>query len=83
MSKLKLKKTNPKFLPIKVGSYVLFNKVLCQVADISDSAAYKLIEVKSQKIHTLKMSELGYFEFIYASDLIKINDKTAKVLYGV
>ena len=58
MGRMKLKKTNTRFLPIKRGSYVLFDEVLCQVLDMSDSAAYKLIEVKSQKIHTLKISSI-------------------------
>lgn len=83
MGRMKLKKTNTRFLPIKRGSYVLFNKTLCQVADISDSAAYSVIEVKSQRIHTLVMDEYGIHRFIYASNLTKINDKIAKVLYGV
>lgn len=83
MGRMKLKKTNARFLPIKIGSYVLFNKVLCQVLDINESAAYELIEVKSQRIHRLVMDQYGVHRFIYASSLVKIDDKAAKVLYGV
>lgn len=83
MGKVKLKPISKLLMPIKKNDYVIFNKELYKVVTVNHNNSYYIGHVTNKEVVYYKTTEVDLRAFIYASDLIKIESKAARILYGV